>query len=473
VDIIGVISYRSGRTIVAKAFVSDDGQDYYHKRWLRQGCDVVVGTAGMLANLIVQGSTGIDWYRRCKAIVYDEVDSLFRTDRLKVTDVRSVIRGMQWIFVTATLEEVVLKEIEVFEAMEQQKLPADDRKKPPQLLFRHKGAGLHRIPQQCRHILIDCTPLDFGGIDVRSEDGNEYLMRQTVLALAWHLKEGILKDVDRVLVFCNSVQSVRLAELLLSKMDTVNNKTGVRNWKILTAHVERGVKMAANNMALFNAETVSGVNMFKKRIMICTDVMALGQDFERNAVQWAVLLQFPFSASRYLRRAGRVCRAGAAGGVMCTVATLAQLKIAQNITAAAIRSLKLQDGTDIERQESGVLERFDPTKDWQSEEATAAKPSMRSIHDDDEEEDASPQGEAEETASDDEVRRVFRDLEVLDLTKQNTKTRGKKKQKEQQNLESANEEWAPWQEEEDLFDDLEPTGSNWGSEGVGISLDDF
>jgi len=459
-------------------------QDYTRtqQQWLREGCDVVVATAGKLNQLLIDEPGKVNWWGRCKAIVFDEVDNIIDYGFLRIDDVRSVIRNLQFIFVTATLGEAAQQELEVFEAMERAAIPSDqapENGRSP--LRRHKGGGLHKLSPLSQHILIDCTPMDYFSINTATPEGREYLTQQTVLALAWHLKHGVLKDVDKVVVFCNKIDEIRLVEILLKKQDWVKKQTNTRHWMVFTVHKDRGDKINAKHMKLFTADTVFGVNAFKKRILITSDVMSRGIDF---GVEWVVLLQFPPTAAQYIRRAGRTCRGGRAGGVMSMVTTPKNLKLAQKITAAAIRSVRLVSDKKFDTSEKGALERFDPkAKDWRSAAAASPKPRMEDIdlgdEQDEEELQKRPEPQSKQTAdekvTDKDVRDVFNEMDATDFTGSFSGKKGKKGKKgttDSFDMETASSEWAPWQED-DLFDDLGDEG-DWGDDGVGgigISLD--
>lgn len=105
----------------------------------------------------------------------------------------------------------------------------------------------------------------------------------------------------RVLIFCNSIDSVRSTSHFL----------GEAGYAVATLHGGIPPKMRDAEFDLF----ASG----RARALVATDAAARGLDFA-GGVGAVVLFDFPLSATDFLHRAGRAARGGARGEVVSIVA---------------------------------------------------------------------------------------------------------------------------------------------------------
>lgn len=253
----------------------------------------------------------------------------------------------------------------------------------PRGLVWHTGPGLHRVSPQCEHVLVDCTPK--GLLDLPSEKRHAAVMREKALALAWHLRSGVLRDEqdNRIVVFCNTIDNCREIENQLRKLDPQDARSGRRRWKVLVLHGLRKREDYQNAVEEFNGERVKATDFFKKRVLVCTDRLSRGIDFSSQPVNWVVLLDWPRDASEYLRRVGRTARGGGHGGVLAFLSGINEVRDGKMITSAAIRSLPLQrngggggPGTVQHLAEKAwCLERFNPLfTNWRAAEAAAPLP---------------------------------------------------------------------------------------------------
>mmetsp|Transcript_106794 Transcript_106794/g.297262 ORF Transcript_106794/g.297262 Transcript_106794/m.297262 type:complete len:781 (-) Transcript_106794:63-2405(-) len=357
------------------------GRAYTQRGQLAAGTDMLIATPGRLRWLLLEDPTSPLDLSECGAVVFDEVDVLVKDDvDLSVEDLslRLPTRA-QWVFVTATLAEVARQQLEAFEALpsqlvEQEGVATTQRAR----LVWHSGPGLHRVSPRCEHVLVDCTPLRLHQLPPNKR--HKKVMREKILALAWHLKHGVLREEeeDRVVVFCNTIANCQMVENELRKLDPKDRRSGSRRWKVLVLHGNRDKQDYRQLAAEFSGERVKARDFFKKKVMVCTDRLSRGMDFSQQPVNWVVLLDWPRDATEYLRRVGRTARGGGRGGVLSCLAGLQELRMAKQVTSAAVRSLPLQGGaaaTGALTEKAFCLERFDPTAhDWRSCGAAAPRP---------------------------------------------------------------------------------------------------
>jgi len=85
--------------------------------------------------------------------------------------------------------------------------------------------------------VVDCTPENFYNLD--KEDKFETIMKYKLVTLLWHLKHGVLRprEEERIVIFCNTIEIVRLVERTLKKLDPGDKKSGqVKRWKLYVLH---------------------------------------------------------------------------------------------------------------------------------------------------------------------------------------------------------------------------------------------
>jgi len=380
-DVARVLS-RRGRKPFRVHCCSSFGRSYDQVNRLRSGTDVLIGTPGRLKYLMFEEPSGALDLSGCRAVVFDEVDVLVQEDaRLTVDDIQQKTpRSLQYVFVTATLGGNTREQLKAFAALPSvSQPPTPNNQTPKKGLVWRTGPGLHRISPKCEHVLVDCTPPDLYKID--SDRRHPRVMSQKALALGWHLKYGILRELEetRVVVFCNTIDNCRLIENELRKLDSRGKRSGSRAWKVLVLHGQRSKEDYQNIVDDFNGDRVKARDFFKKKILVCTDRLSRGVDFSQQPVNWVVLLDWPRDATEYIRRVGRTARGGASGGVLSFLSGYTELKMAKQVTSAAVRGIALQNSrggvSEGFHENAFCLERFDPTvSDWRSREASAQNP---------------------------------------------------------------------------------------------------
>jgi len=405
------------------------------KERLRAGTDVLIATPGRLAGLLA--NEGVVDLSSCGAVVMDEVDVLVRDGmHLSIDDLRQVLPyDVQWVFVTATLGETAREQLRAFEALPSttnvaEKKKENKKQKAESGIAWHTGAGLHRVSPVCEHVLVDCTPKNLH--EINSERRRGMVMREKTLALAWHLSQGVLNDIEdnRIVVFCNTIENCRFVENELRKLDTTDRRSGHRRWKVLVLHGLRNREDYEEVTKEFNSDRAKARDFFKKKLLVCTDRISRGMDFSRQPVQWVVLMDWPRDATEYLRRVGRTCRGGGKGGVLSLVAGITELKMAKQITSAALRGIPLQSGHNSKTKDElmknvACLERFDPAcEDWRAPEAAARKPLPRDPRD-----RARPDEDVEES----QFGAFDRSLDFENA-----------EEEEARNTAAAEQQWAPW-----------------------------
>lgn len=460
VEVVQVISLRSGHRIRAASIT---GRHYANEqaRQIKKGLDVVVGTPGRMRYMLfdtekvkVKG----DWANGCKAVVYDEVDVLIGEDsskdekeQLKPDQLTFKLpKDVQWIFVSATLSEEAKQELKLFQSL-LPKLEGElsDEHTPKKILKWITGPGLHKVSAQCEHVLVDCSPPKL--YNLAPELKVDSIMREKCYALAWHLRQGVLRDqaTDRVLVFCNTIDNCKRVEKTLKELDEKDPRTRRTKWNLLVLHGLRSRDEYDVAVNTFNSETVKRKDFFKKRILICTDRLSRGIDFSTKPVNWVVLMDWPRDATEYIRRVGRTARGGKKGGVLCFVAGPKELKMGKDIMSAAIQNRPLAAGLDLGGK-VGCIERFDPTvDDWRARTAAAPKPVMSAPGKKTKQKQMPERGSVEnedEELSDNDLRLIFNEAE------------GKfdeEEEDDEENYSDADEGWAPWKEEDVDMDDVD------------------
>ena len=465
-EVAQVASSRSERGFQVTSVVGGGGENARRqRRQLQNGTEVLVATPGRLKFFMEEDYVvPKDTWQSCKAVVIDEVDALVEEGNLKILELKAQLRAqLQWVFVTATVSEVAQMEIQALEA--QLQVEAQDLAHRTRRILWTKGPGLHRVPVNCEHVLVDCTPLNL--YEVEPEKRLSLVMKHKIQALVWHLKRGVMRDEEdnRVIVFCNTIENCSRVHQALEEVNPDDPRSGSKLWKLLVLHGLRDKKEYEANMALFSTEKVPSVDFFKRRIMICTDRLSRGMDFNSHTVKWVVLMDWPRDAREYIRRVGRTARAGEGGSILTLLCGNKEAAMGKQIAAAAIRSLRLTTSADTEK--TRCLERFDPTAvDWRSPKAAARKPLWKPQQEIDREA-AEEQAEDQRELSEQELRELFEEADMgpmgVDLWED-----------EEEEMRAADKGWSPWQSEgmadeddENLWDD-NPFDEN----RIGISLND-
>ncbi|CAJ1377394.1 unnamed protein product [Effrenium voratum] len=365
-----------GRAFRVTTIVGGGGYNARHqRRRIQEGCELIVATPGRLKFFMEEDYVlDKEIWNSCQAVVVDEVDALVGEEgNLNVPQLKiQLAPGVQWVFVTATVSEAAKTEIQSLEA--QLGIEASDKGKESVKVAWTKGPGLHRVPLNCNHVLIDCTPMDF--YNEEPQQKLQVAMESKISALVWHMQKGVLREEgdNRVVIFCNTINNCQLVYDALEKVNPDDPRSGDKQWKLLQLHALRDKQEYNWNMNLFSSEKVPAADFFKRRILICTDRLSRGMDFGSHQVKWVVLMDWPRDATEYIRRVGRTSRAGGAGSVLTLLCGPKETRMAKQITAAAVRSLRLTNAGDFSEQ-MRCLERFDPAaEDWRSQRAAAPKP---------------------------------------------------------------------------------------------------
>ena len=113
------------------------------------------------------------------------------------------------------------------------------------------------------------------------------------------LEELDEEPADRVLVFCNTIESCRRVENYLCRKDRRGEKYSVDAF-----HGAIPANARKRTLEAFGAP--NGMGYEPPRILVCTDRASRGMDF--RDVGHVVLFDFPRDGVEYVRRVGRVRR---------------------------------------------------------------------------------------------------------------------------------------------------------------------
>lgn len=282
--------------------------------------DIVVGTPGRVMLHARNGSLSLS---RIEHLVLDEADTLLRggfddqdnlLSALNNRDRSSHKRSaeLQSVFVAATVSQTMEKQLK-------QKLQLDTS-----ALLRAQTSSLHTLPEQCSHRFLEVS----GDVD----------------KLEWLAREASKRQRnERVMIFCNTVQSCRAVEhsLVENGIDTVHY------------HGEMPPERRSESYDRF-ASAVSVGTSTVAPIMVCTDVAARGLDFECN-VDHIINFDFPKFTEDYIHRAGRTARAGRSGAVTSLV-TKREAPLAKEIDRRISSGMSV-DGADAASAAGGEASR--------------------------------------------------------------------------------------------------------------------
>lgn len=241
---------------------------------LNSPIDMIVGTPGRVLQHIEDGNIV---YGDIKYVVLDEADTMF--DRGFGPDIRKFIgplknralkpsdKGFQTVLVTATMTKAVQKLVdEEFEG-----------------IVHLRTSTLHKKIASARHDFI-------------SLKGDENKLDTLMQVLEPSLSKG-----NRVMVFCNTLNSSRAVDHFLSE-----NQISTVNY-----HGEVPAEQRVENLQRFKAEGGD------RPTLVCTDLAARGLDLD---VDHVIMFDFPSTSIDYLHRTGRTARMGAKGKVTSLVA---------------------------------------------------------------------------------------------------------------------------------------------------------
>lgn len=260
--------------------------------------DMVVGTPGRILQHIEEGNIV---YGDIKYLVLDEADTMF--DRGFGPDIRKFLaplknraakadnQGFQTVLVTATMTKAVQKLIdEEFQG-----------------IIHLRTSTLHKKIASARHDFIKLS-------------GSENKLESLLQVLEPSLAKG-----NRVMVFCNTLNSSRAVDHFLSE-----NQISTVNY-----HGEVPAEERVENLKKFKSEEGDCPTL------VCTDLAARGLDLD---VDHVIMFDFPSNSIDYLHRTGRTARMGAKGKVTSLVAKKNQL-LASRIEEAMRKNESLESLT--------------------------------------------------------------------------------------------------------------------------------
>jgi len=258
------------------------------RRLQRTPIDVLISTPGRISTILRTRNSGLDLSSNLQAIVLDEVDILlidetFGPQLRTVASAVSDVQQMQFVFVTATLPDQIVKTVE-------EEFPG---------VVQVRGPGLHRVAPSMKERLVD--------VSVPSQYNRDAAMCFDIKAkqLLQSLRQTRCR---RTLIFCNTVESCRDVENLLKRRD----RKGVV-YKVAAYHNAMSPENRNANLEIFSKGQQDSASEEVDYILICTDRAARGVDFDSSPVDHVVIFDFPKDPAEYVRRVGRTARAGRLG----------------------------------------------------------------------------------------------------------------------------------------------------------------
>ncbi|GAV58225.1 DEAD domain-containing protein/Helicase_C domain-containing protein [Cephalotus follicularis] len=305
---------------------------------LNNPIDLVVGTPGRVLQHIEEGNMV---YGDIKYVVLDEADTMF--DRGFGPEIRKFLaplkhraskpnpQGFQTVLVTATMTGAVQKLIdEEFQG-----------------IAHLRTSSLHKKIASARHDFIKLS-------------GSENKMEALLQVLEQSLGKG-----NRVMVFCNTLNSSRAVDHFLSE-----NQISTVNY-----HGEVPAEKRVENLNKFKSDDGDCPTL------VCTDLAARGLDLD---VDHVIMFDFPMNSIDYLHRTGRTARMGAKGKVTSLVARKDHM-LADRIEEAIRKNESLESLTldnvrrDIARaqitQQKGIKEKLIKTSNQKN---NTESPSVKS-----------------------------------------------------------------------------------------------
>lgn len=297
-QVFGVAKSISHHARFRATMVSGGGRLRPQEDALNSPIDMVVGTPGRVLQHIEEGNLV---YGDIKYLVLDEADTMF--DRGFGPDIRKFLGplknralkpdglGFQTILVTATMTNAVQKLVdEEFEGIEHL-----------------RTSSLHKKVASARHDFIKLS-------------GSENKLEALLQVLEPSLAKG-----NRVMVFCNTLNSSRAVDHFLSE-----NQLATVNYHGEVPAVER-----VENLKKFKS------NDGDCPTLVCTDLAARGLDLD---VDHVIMFDFPKNSIDYLHRTGRTARMGAKGKVTSLI-TKKDLTLADRVEEAMRRNESLESLT--------------------------------------------------------------------------------------------------------------------------------
>lgn len=262
---------------------------------LNSPIDMVVGTPGRVLQHIEEGNMV---YGDIRYVVLDEADTMF--DHGFGPDIRKFLAplrsraskpdglGFQTVLVTATMTKAVQKLVdEEFQG-----------------IAHLRTSSLHKKIASARHDFIKLS-------------GSENKLEALLQVLEPSLSKG-----NRVMVFCNTLNSSRAVDHFLSE-----NQISTVNY-----HGEVPAEQRILNLEKFKS------NDGDCPTLVCTDLAARGLDLD---VDHVIMFDFPSNSIDYLHRTGRTARMGAKGKVTSLIARK-DLILAARIEEAMMKNESLE-----------------------------------------------------------------------------------------------------------------------------------
>ncbi|GJR79698.1 DEAD-box ATP-dependent RNA helicase 39 [Tanacetum coccineum] len=297
-QVFGVAKSISHHARFRSTMVSGGGRIKPQEDALNSPIDMVVGTPGRVLQHIEEGNLV---YGDIKYLVLDEADTMF--DRGFGPDIRKFLAplnnralkadglGFQTVLVTATMTNGVQKLVdEEFQGIEH-----------------IRTSTLHKKVAAARHDFIKLS-------------GAENKLEALLQVLEPSLAKG-----NRVMVFCNTLNSSRAVDHFLSE-----NNLATVNYHGEVPAVER-----VENLKKFKS------NDGDCPTLVCTDLAARGLDLD---VDHVIMFDFPLNSIDYLHRTGRTARMGAKGKVTSLV-TRKDLTLATRVEEAMRKNESLESLT--------------------------------------------------------------------------------------------------------------------------------
>ncbi|KAL3945235.1 MAG: hypothetical protein SGBAC_000708 [Bacillariaceae sp.] len=280
----------------------------------RQPIDIMISTPGRISTILRTRNSGLD-LSQLQAIVLDEVDILMIDEtfgpQLRTVGAAAPLEKTQFVFVTATLPDSIVKKVE----------------SEFQDVVQVRGPGLHRVAPTVKENLID--------VSVPSAQNRDAAICFDVKAKRL-LKALRLNRCRRTLVFCNTVESCRSVENLLNRKDRRGQVFDVGAYHNAMTPEARNRNLDRFSKGRFGTDEDDKVDY----VLICTDRAARGVDFDESPVDHVVIFDFPKDPAEYVRRVGRTARAGRAGA--STVFAFGwQLPIARQMMGSKLNSFSM------------------------------------------------------------------------------------------------------------------------------------
>ena len=298
----------------------------------RQPFDVLISTPGRISTILRTRNSGLD-LSQLQAIVLDEVDILFQDEtfaaQLNTVGNATPLEQTQFVFVTATLPNTIVQKVE-------KEFPG---------VVQVRGPGLHRVAPTVKERLVD--------VSVPPHSNRDASMCFDIKAKQL-LKALRQNRCRRTLVFCNTVESCRKVENLLSRSDRRGQVYEVGSYHNAMTPAARNKNMATfakgRRKGGARSQTSSPKRSNHRRksnreddvdyVLICTDRAARGVDFDAAAVDHVVIFDFPKDPAEYVRRVGRTARAGRTGST--TVFAYGwQLPVARKVMGSKLDSFAI------------------------------------------------------------------------------------------------------------------------------------